>query len=372
MILSHVFTIDQVTLRRLKSCGVRIYVNEVQGEIEGNEIGIAGTYPENIDYNLFDGIFVWSTWSRRWLIEKYALDKDRVHAIGCTRMSLIKYVDTSKINKMVGFICRFEMLNPFDGRHPFYNLMEINPFGARGQGYLDRSNVDARLFAFSVQVIKKLVQKGARVLVRPHPNEDLRPYGMLKAKLGPDVEIDEGADFSGFLDRVSVVLGPLSSAFTEPYLLKIPVISLSGVAGSSYEIPHQQPFIKLFSRASRHVETIDEIVEQCLDDNLDPASDPELNEMLSAVYSLPLNNDPASDLVDIVDEDNSQHISRTRSISEFAGFIKVSLDAVYWLYCVTKKDKGLARRILRQYNYNSLVHRPTDFMKNIKCRISAE
>ena len=97
LILSHVFSLKQSLLNYIKLSGTLIYVNEVEGEIEGNDVGISGTYPLNVDYSNFEGILVWSDWSKKWLAKNRLVDINKIHVIGSIRNSLLKFIIPKKV-----------------------------------------------------------------------------------------------------------------------------------------------------------------------------------------------------------------------------------------------------------------------------------
>lgn len=366
LILSHVFSYDGEFLLKIKSKGTKIYANEVEGEIEGNDVGISGTYPDDINYEIFDGIFVWSHWSRKWLNEKRSVPLSRVHAIGCTRLSLLPYVSTERIKPVIGFISRFEIFNPFDGRHQFENLLLIDPFSARGQSYLERNNVDAECFAIGMKVVTKLIDDGISVIIRPHPNEDLAPYRLVQEHFGPLLKIDAGPDYANFLNQVTHILAPLSSAFTEPYLLKKPIISTLGMQQNKYEVMHQQPFSTSFSKAAFEPKDVNTAIDLLMNHNLEAKQDAELDKQLSSMYALENKSDPVDELVKIVIREKTLLPYYQRVLNQIMAPFKLAVDLLYIVYCLARKNPVLAFRTLKQYHYNSLIHKPTIFMKNLK------
>ena len=71
-ISTHPFTVKFSELEDLKKRGTKIYVNEVEGT--DKESGVSTTYPEfflneKINMIYFSGIFVWSQFSYKWLLE---------------------------------------------------------------------------------------------------------------------------------------------------------------------------------------------------------------------------------------------------------------------------------------------------------------
>lgn len=369
LILSHVFSYDQDFLLKLKARGTKIYANEVEGEIEGNDVGISGTYPDNINYEVFDGIFVWSHWSRIWLNGNRAVPLSQVHAIGCTRLSLLSYVSSMNTKPVIGFISRFEIFNPFDGRHQFENLLLINPFSARGESYLERNNVDAECFSIGMAIVSRLIDLGVTVIIRPHPNEDLKPYNLVQEHFGPLVKIDKGHDYANFLNQVTHILAPLSSAFTEPYLLKKPIISTLGMQKNKYEVKHQQPFSTSFSKAAFEPHDIDTAVDFLMNTDLVSKQDESLDKQLSSMYALENDSDPIEELISIITQVETTLSRKQRILNYMMAPFKLGIDLIYIVYCLARKDPVLAFRTLKQYHYNSLIHKPNVFMKNIRLNI---
>jgi surface carbohydrate biosynthesis protein len=365
LILSHVFSIPEDILTSFRNIGIQVYVNEVEGEIEGNETGILGTYPDNIDYTLFSGIFVWSQWTKKWLIQKYNLNTDQIHGIGCTRLSLLEVFEPQPVNHTVGFVSRFEVLNSFDMREAFENLINIDIETLRGLGYMDRLITDAFNFAYGMQVVEKLIESGIRVLIRPHPNEDFKSYKFLKNKFGANLEIDTDPDYINFLQQISVILAPLSSALTEPYLLDIPIVSLGGLTNTRLKIEYQKYFINTFSKTCYSPTNIKEIVELCSIKNLKTIKNVELDKMFSDIYSLDLNNDPISQLIEIINSKSKGSKSKKSFLSFFSPLVKYSLDFLIYFYAYFKRYKNWNVSVIKQYHYNSLIHRPSKFMRRL-------
>ena len=363
LILSHVFDYDIDVLLNVKNKGTKIFVNEVEGETEGNEVGIAATYPANVDYEIFEGIFVWGHWSKKWLNEKRSVPLSRVHAIGCTRLSLLPYVSTERTNTVIGFISRFEFINPFDERLPFENLLLIDPFSVRGQSYIERNNIDAECFAICMKVIQALICEGIEVIIRPHPNEDLKSYGLLQEYFGSMLKVDSGLDYTSFLNQVTHIFGPLSSAFTEPYLLKKPIISSLGMQINKYTVAHQQPFSTSFSKAAYEPTDVESAVSLLKNTKIEAKQNLDFDKQLSSMYSLENSDDPIESLVYIINQTTPSLNYKRQVLSQLSAPFKFSLDFLYIVYCLARKNPSLAFRTLRQYHYNAFIHKPTGFMK---------
>lgn len=361
VILSHVFSLSESELASLHKRGARIFSNEVEGEIEGNELGISGTYPEDIAYQYFEKIFTWSEWSAGWLVKKRHVDPGRVAAIGCTRLSLMKYFRSTPGRQRVGILSRFEIINTFDGRHPFENLMSLDVRHPRSRAYLERTVVEMESFAITSQVIEALTAKGIAVSIRPHPNEAVEPYRLLKKRYGPLLDVDTGPDYMGWLENLSIVVGTLSSAYTEPYLLDIPIVSIDGLQEANYRSVHMNPFMETFSRACHRPADLSSLLQLCSDPDLAPRQDAQLQAQLSAIYFLNSTADPMDRLVALL----GPPVARHRFTGLFAGAAKVMLDVLSVTSTLWKKSPKIAFRTHLIYNYNAFLHGPSAFMKKI-------
>ncbi len=361
VLLSHVFSLSEAELESLHTRGARIFANEVEGEIEGNELGISGTYPEGIAYQYFEKIFTWSEWSAGWLVRKRQVDPHRVAAIGCTRLSLMKYFRSAPGHQRVGILSRFEIINTFDGRHPFENLMSLDTHETRSRAYLERTVVEMESFAITSRVIEALTARGIAVSIRPHPNEAVEPYQLLKKRYGAFLEVDTGPDYMGWLENLSIVVGTLSSAYTEPYLLGIPIVSIDGLQEVNYRSAHMNPFMETFSRACHRPVDFDSLLQLCADPNLAPRQDAQLQAQLSAIYFLNSNADPMDQLVALL----GPPVARHRFTGLFAGVAKLMLDVLSVTSTLWKKSPKIAFRTHRIYNYNVFLHGPSAFMKKI-------
>lgn len=363
VILSHVFSLTEAELASLHQRGARIFSNEVEGEIEGNELGISGTYPREIAYRYFEKIFTWSKWSAGWLVRERQIDPARVCATGSIRLSLLRHFRPHAERRRIGILSRFEIINTFDGRHPFDNLMSMDIRDMRGRAYLERTVVEMEGFAITCQVIESLVGQGIAVSIRPHPNEGIEAYQLLQKKYGPLLDVDSSTDYMGWLQRLSAVVGTLSSAYTEPYLLGIPIVSIDALQESNYQSAHMNPFMETFSRACHRPADLASLLALCADPQLAPIRSADLQNQLSAIYSLDNPDDPIQKVVAEVGPAG-------RTAHGLSGFFvrpaKLLLDALSIAACALKKNPRLAFRKHVIYNYNTLLHRPSSFMRTLR------
>jgi surface carbohydrate biosynthesis protein len=359
VILSHVFTLSESELASLHMRGARIFSNEVEGEIEGNEIGISGTYPRKIAYQYFEKIFTWSKWSAEWLVRERQMDPARVCAVGSIRLGLLKMNRPHTKGKKIGILSRFELINTFDARHPFENLMEMDIHDVRGRTYLNRAIIEMEGFSITCRVIESLVHQGIEVSIRPHPNENIIAYKLLKKRYGSLLEVNSSADYSEWLQTLTAVVGTLSSAYTEPFLLGIPIISIDALQENSYQSYHLKPFIETFSQACYLPKDLAALLSLCADPKLEPIENFDLQQKLSAIYYLDNSKNPIINIVEEV-KPTGRTISRLSGI--FIRQAKILLDFMTIVICILRKNPKLAFQKHLIYDYNSLLHRPSSFM----------
>jgi len=362
VILSHVFSLTERELESLHKRGARIFSNEVEGEIEGNELGISGTYPREIAYQYFEKIFTWSKWSACWLIRERQISPARVSATGSIRLSLLRHFRPHSEQRRIGILSRFEIINTFDGRHPFENLMSMNTRDIRGRAYLERTVVEMESFSITCQVIDALVRKGIAVSIRPHPNEGIEAYQLLQKKYGPLLDVDSRTDYMGWLHRLSAVVGTLSSAYTEPYLLGIPIVSIDALQESNYQLAHMNPFMETFSRACYRPADLAALLALCAEPQLAPIQSADLQQQLSAIYSL---DNPEDPIKKIVAEVGAADRFSYRASGPFVRPAKLLLDILAIAGCALTKNPRLTFRKHVIYNYNTLLHRPSLFMRTL-------
>jgi len=224
LILSHPFTLSVEELNSLRIRKTKIYILEVEG-ILNHENGIASTYPDYLDYDLFEGLFVWNKWSKNWLIANRKINSNKIYVTGSLRNHGLSMIVQNNKERIIGILSRFELINTFDSRHFFENLLTLDPEDENNRWYFERISIDSEVFSIISNLIYRLIGKGYKVSVRPHPNENIDAYRLLQKKFGKLLEIDKSYDILSWLNKLSVIVGPVSTAYTEAYLLGIPIIS---------------------------------------------------------------------------------------------------------------------------------------------------
>ena len=361
-ISSHVFLLTPMQWKNVISKGTKVYINEAEGTSHLH--GVSTTYPETynnqkIDYSLFSAIFVWGDYSYNFLIKNRKIDSGKVYLNGSTRQSSMSRPKRNTDKLVVGIISRFEIINPFDNRHSFVNLMNLDPENPDWKWYYERCAVDSEAFSITSKLISKLIKLGYYVSMRAHPNESTDSYKLLKKKFGKFFEVDKSLSINEWLNNVSVVVGTTSTAFTEPYLAKIPIISTSKIQNFHYSGDYQ--FHDNFDLPAYHPKTIDEMVELCTNPELAAKSSKELDEFLNSFYSLENKTDPIVKIVDVVSNENKN--GSTKINYTIAKFFLYVLDIIFIIKNLIINFKEISTKT--NYNYIRFLHKPTLFMMNI-------
>lgn len=361
---THVFLLTPKFWKNLIDRGTKVYINEVEGTDHIH--GVKTTYPETycnekINYSLFSGIFVWGDYSYNFLIKNRNLDNDKVFLNGSTRQSILSRPERKKDKVVVGIISRFEIINTFDQRHPFDNLSVVDPEDSEWKWYFDRCVIDSEAFSIAYKLIKKLVEKGNYISIRAHPNECIDPYKLLKKKFGKFLEIDNSYNINEWLSKVSVVVGTSSTAFTEPYLAKIPIITFSKIQNFHYSGVDQKNWIHKFDLSAYQPKSVDEMFNLCIKLDLKEKSSKELDKYFNSFYSLKNTIDPIEKIVQVVNSDVDNKSSSINYV--IAKLFLFSLDILFIIKNTITNSKGID--VMKNYNYNRLLHKPSPFMKNI-------
>ena len=368
-ISTHVFTLDSSELHRVADQNTLIYINEVEGT--DHEFGVSTTYPDvlnhkKLDYKIFAGIFTWSEYSRKWLIENRFLNPTAIHSSGSIRLS--KYLKPQfNGSKAIGILSRFEVINTFDGRHPFANLLDINPEDLRNQWYFDRCAIDSEAFAIVCQIIEKIIDKGRVVSMRPHPNENPEPYNLLKKRFGVNFQVDDSYTINEWLEKVCVVIGTTSTGFAEPYIAGIPIITISDILTNKYRNSFVSTLLDKFDLAAYKPENIETAAELCLRENLIPKISKPLDTYLNSFYNLNAVVDPVDTIANVI----KQKIKTDDRLNARYKYITVlilvhSLDLLAVIIALSRLRPSLTFNLLKNYHYNRFIHSPSLLMRSFK------
>jgi surface carbohydrate biosynthesis protein len=366
LISTHAFLLKPKEWVDLVERGTQVYINEVEGT--DHEFGVSTTYPETfydekIDYSLFSAIFVWGDFSYDWVIKNRAVPAHRVFLNGSTRQSALSRPKRKTDNVVVGILSRFEIINTFDNRHPFVNLMALDPEEAGWRWYYERCMIDSETFSIVSKLMGMLVEKGYHISMRAHPNENLEPYKLLKEKFGEFFKIDNAYSINEWLSTVSVVVGTTSTAFTEPYLAKIPIISTSKIQNFHYSGKDQADLIRQFDQAAYTPESVREMFELCIKLDLIEKSSADLDGYFNAFYSFENPVDPIEKIVDVVKNDHIHSQTAVKINYFFANLFLYALDALFIVKNSTTNFRSIG--MIKGYNYNRFFHRPSAYMMNI-------
>jgi surface carbohydrate biosynthesis protein len=372
-ICTHVFQLNASEWKKLVDRGIKIYISESEGT--DHEIGVSTTYPHEyagqvIDYSVFSGIFVWGKFSYDWLIKNRNIDPQKVYLNGSIRQSTLCKPNRKKDSVVVGILSRFEIINTFDKRHPFANLMSIDPENPAWSWYFERCAIDSETFSIINKLADILIAQGHLVSIRPHPNENLEGYQLLKNKFGCSFSIDESYSINEWLSTVSVVLGTTSTAFTEPYIAKIPIISTSKIQHFHYSDADQAKLIQKFDMSAYTPASVSEAASLCIQLDLAPKSSVELDQYFKHFYTLDSPVDPIDRIVSVVDKDIQAGLHLSKLLGYFwATFILLCLDILFLVIGTIRSRNLRSLGTLGIYNYNMLLHKPSLFMKNILKRL---
>ena len=370
-IATHSYTIDTHLLKKLKKRGTKVFIHEAEATNVSHTVSLA--YPkydnnhEEMDYKLFSGIFLWNNYTLNWLLKNKNIKRENLHLTGSIRKS--KYCEIAKRNESkftVGFLSRYELINTYDNRHIFDNLIEIDPEEEDYLWWFERLSIDAEAFSISFKLIKKLVKNGYNVSIRPHPNENLEAYNILKKYFGPFLSIDTSNSMNEWLSKVNVVFGTTSTAFTEAYLCKIPIISSSKI--QNFNFKRNKDYIDMndnFDLAAFTPSSINEAYDMCVDKKLQPKKSNEIDYYLDGFYSIRNKIDPVDKIVEVLNSHKNK--------PKLMGFLYYIFQNLFVLVCdllLVFKYIILLRsytkfKMINNYNYNRLFHKPTSFMKNL-------
>jgi hypothetical protein len=103
---------------------------------------------------------------------------------------------------------------------------------------------------------------GERAILRPHSNEALPPYDYLLKKYGAHLVLDNQLGFFMFLQQVSAVLALNTTAITEAYLARTPIICLEELLHGRYQDHLNSPDARLeYLDYVWRPETLDELIQ---------------------------------------------------------------------------------------------------------------
>lgn len=361
IVLSHCFSVPVDTIKRLKDKGTLLFITEVEGVFDVDH-DIGTTYPQNVDLNLFSGVFVWNKWSKEWLLKNRSVNSNVIHNSGSIRNSLLSNFNRKTESKLrVGILGRFECINVFDNRHAFENLA-IAP-----RHHYDRWHADLDAFYTCREIIKGLLDKGFEVSIRPHPNENVKAYSILRENLGNSLSADMSFDYTQWLESIDVLVGTVSSAFMEPYFLGVPIICIDNITGDSGP-EHLSEWREIFRSSAYMPGSIAEALDLLAKGSLEPKKSNTMDNYIDNMYDLKLDGLNAIESVsDQIAKSDFDYKKNLLIPAWFSYTIKKLLDLAVILASISIKRKGAwSLGNQRQYNYNDFLHKPSRFM--VKCK----
>lgn len=132
--------------------------------------------------------------------------------------------------RVIGFVSRFNLLSPHDGRTPFQSVLSSMKFGKKTFPLFENSpdrDVEDLFFTevidFRVmfQIIKSLDPDKYDIRVRPHPRENRMGWQKLAATSGINVSVSRWDEpFGHWLQQVDVVVTPPSTSLYDVFFHK--------------------------------------------------------------------------------------------------------------------------------------------------------
>lgn len=369
LILSHAEVSQLPALHQLFKYGTKIYINEIEGLLY-EEKGLIPAYPENYNYSIISGIFEWNQWTKDWLIKNRNINDEQIYVIGSIRNScLYKNNNNNHLNtnKTIGIVCRFATINgyhdnTYQNRHIFTHLMNLDPVYEPIHTYINAHSLQMEEFITTIGIINKCIELGHKITIRPHPLENRFAYNILKERYGEAIEIDNSYSFIEFLNKVDIIISPLSTSYTDAYLLQIPIISIDNI--TKYQTSENK--LELLMGAYQP-KTIDEVLELCNREIIVPLKSSHFENYIDIFYSLKNNPDPIKTVIDIVQQEIKASDSLKSYVSYYKGItIKVILDLLALCKLCINSHPILSIIQTKQLDYNCFLHRPNIFMKNMK------
>lgn len=127
----------------------------------------------------------------------------------------------SEGNPVVGFVSRFNLLSPFDGRTPFESVANSMRFGKivmpqyEGSGNKDVEDMfytEVIDFRVMLQIMMTLDTEKFELSVRPHPRENRLGWVRLAKKLGLKIRVSRwDIPFSHWLQELNYIITPPST-----------------------------------------------------------------------------------------------------------------------------------------------------------------
>jgi surface carbohydrate biosynthesis protein len=356
LILSHPFDLDELDLLKFIQKGVKIYVVDVEGHL-GWEEAISTTYKKEDNLKIFSGILVWNQWSKDWIVQNIGVNN--VEVTGSIRTSLYNHIEVTEKTEVIGILGRFEFINVFDERHNFKLLTKHHKQGGYWREFkLRRWKYDLDLFSACLDVIDIALKLGKKVSIRPHPNENYASYEIIRKYFDGKVLIDKSPDYLEWLSNIDVLVGSTSTAFSEAYLAKIPIICMDKMIDDSYldgytEWEQVNQTCAYFPNDKKELKSI-------LSQNLlSTVSSNDFDKHLNEYYDLD-NGDAINRIISIVK--SNKKIVDNKSIFQplWLSLVTNLIDFLVLTAVIFKSilDKNYYNKF-KNYHYNKFLHKPS-------------
>lgn len=176
-------------------------------------------------------IFLWNNTFLNYISSFTETNKDKFIVCGSPKISIsilaenfLKQKSESK-NNNIGLVCRFSAINDFNDRSCLYNTAEhffaLDEFKMGAQGEI------LSLFCY-LEIIEYLIKNTKyNINIRPHPNEKLESYDVIKKEYGNRIKISShDQDFIEWMYENDKIICTPSTSIVEPIINDIPLISI--------------------------------------------------------------------------------------------------------------------------------------------------
>lgn len=189
--LARIYTLEYMLNRLLFKLKRRIFGEKAGHQLDVNEMGLYAT-----------DIAAWGDFSRR-IFEKRGIHRDNIHITGCPNFDLLPESSEQKQPK---------------NKTTLYATSDMP--GARLWSWEETAEAAENLAEAASQI------EGAKLIIRPHPSESLKPYRGLPARY-PCVELQlpgtSATNIYGAIQSADAVLTEISTVAFESILLGKPV-----------------------------------------------------------------------------------------------------------------------------------------------------
>ncbi len=359
IILSHVFTLSEGEFRSMKKKRTLIIINEVEG-VYHSESGVKSTYPL-LTYGLIDCLFVWNKWTKDWLIQNRDIDETKVIVSGSIRNTNKMKFDNVETDS-IGLISRFELINPFDDRHLFQNLIHINPLAKENFWFFERMSIDAEVFSLYYKIIDYFISAGRSIIIRPHPNENTASYRLLEDRFGARVKVDDNVDVREWLNSVKYVVGPLSTVYFDAYVMDKVVISTERIQRNVYTNHEYGKLIRMFEKYAYLPKTFQSLINLLETDTLQKKESEPVRKFSHSFYNYGARIDPIDAITNYASE-LFKETSKKRDNIKFIIVLGVLIliDGLRIIQYLCSSDVSKSLTLIKNYHLNTFLHFPNFF-----------